>query len=81
MKTTIDIADSLLMKSRQVAKQEHVTLRQLVEEGLSAVVAKHSVPRVVHVKPVVFKGKGMAPEFRQRGWPAVRDALYGGHES
>jgi hypothetical protein len=78
MKTTIDIADGLLMKTRQVARREHVTLRHLVEEGLSTIVANHSVPRVVEVNPVIFKGEGMAPEFRQAGWPAIRDALHGG---
>jgi len=76
MKTTIDIADGLLCKSKQVARREHVTLRELVEEGLNTVIAKHAKPRTVHVKPVVFRGQGIAAEFQQAGWPAIRGAIY-----
>ncbi len=33
------------------------------------------------IKPVTFGGKGLQPEFRAKGWDAIRDALYGSPES
>jgi hypothetical protein len=79
MKTTIDIPDSLLDRSRKIARQEHVTLRELVEEGLNLVVDRHAQPRSVQIKPVTFKGKGLAPEFQAADWTTIRDTIYKGH--
>ena len=42
MKTTIDIADDLIKRARQVQKREDITLRALVEEGLRYAIGKHS---------------------------------------
>lgn len=33
MKTTIDISDSILLKAKQLAREQNVTLRSFVEEG------------------------------------------------
>ncbi|MBU4200531.1 MAG: hypothetical protein KKE37_04580 [Verrucomicrobia bacterium] len=79
MKTTIDIADSLLIRSRAIAQHERVTFRQMVEEGLAVVIARHERPRRVCIKPVTVKGRGLSPEFRSGGWPALRNAAYEGH--
>ncbi|MBW2245376.1 MAG: DUF2191 domain-containing protein, partial [Deltaproteobacteria bacterium] len=38
MKTTIDIADSILEQARDLAARQGTTLRALVEEGLRGVV-------------------------------------------
>ena len=38
MKTTIDVADSLLEEARQIAARDHTTLRELVQEGLRKVI-------------------------------------------
>lgn len=42
MKTTIDIADDLIRRARQVQKREDITLRALVEEGLRYAIFKHT---------------------------------------
>ncbi len=42
MKTTIDIADDLIKRARQVQKREDITLRALVEEGLRYAIDKHA---------------------------------------
>jgi hypothetical protein len=42
MKTTIDIADDLIRRARQVQKREDLTLRALVEEGLRYAIDKHT---------------------------------------
>jgi len=81
MKTTIDIADDLLLRSKQVSRERGVTLRELFSEGLAYVLEKRSAEPGKTVKPVTFKGKGLAPEFSQASWGAIRDAAYEGRGS
>ena len=40
MKTTIEIADDLLTRSREFARERGLTLRALVEEGLALALAR-----------------------------------------
>ena len=79
MKTTIDIADDLFLRSKQISKERGVTLRELISEGLAVALERRSARPAAHVKAVTFKGKGLAPEFRQASWVAIRDAAYEGH--
>ena len=81
MKTTIDIADDLLRQAKQVSRERCVTLRELVSEGLWYVIEKNEAKPAFHVQAVTFGGKGLAPEFRQASWGAIRDAAYEGHGS
>jgi len=81
MKTTIDIADDLFLRSKQVSKEYGMTLRELLSEGLLYAIEKRSAAHVTRVKAVTFKGKGLAPEFRQAPWGVIRDAAYEGHGS
>ena len=81
MKTTIDIADDLFLRSKQVSRERGVTMRELFLEGLVYVLEKRPATPVSHVKPITFKGKGLAPEFQQASWGAIRDAAYEGHGS
>lgn len=81
MKTTIDIADGLLLRSKQVSRERGVTLRELMSEGLEYAVEKWSAMPTSRVKAVTFKGKGLAPAFREAPWGVIRDAAYEGHGS
>lgn len=81
MKTTIDIADDLFLRSKQMSKERGVTLRELLSEGLVYALEKHSAETTPCINPVTFKGRGLAPEFRQASWGAIRDAAYEGHGS
>ncbi|HEX2612810.1 MAG TPA: DUF2191 domain-containing protein [Fibrobacteria bacterium] len=76
MKTTIDIADDLLAQGKQIAEEEHVTLRSLVEEGLRYVLTRRGHIKVFRWKPVTIKGRGLNPEFADAGWDGVRGAIY-----
>ena len=81
MKTTIDIADDLFLRSKQVSRERGVTLRELVSEGLLYVIEKRSAETAHAIKAVTFKGNGLAPEFNHASWGAIRDAAYEGHGS
>jgi len=74
MKTTIEIADALLAKAKQRAKERKITLRALLEESLSQSL-ESPIPRV-KVTPVTFGGKGLSKEFAGAGWDKIRDAIY-----
>jgi len=79
MKTTIDISDPILTQAKQLAHEQHQTLRSLVEEGLAKVIEERAYPKKTSVSPVVFSGKGLSPEFREASWQEIRNAAYEGH--
>lgn len=78
MKTTVDLPDDLLERSKAVARRENSTLKALIEEGLRlalrerARARKRTVP--FSVQP--FHGDGLSPEFTDAGWERVRDEIY-----
>jgi hypothetical protein len=76
VKTTIDISDHLLSRAKEVARREKTSLRELTEEGLELAIAKRTAHRKRPVKPVVFDGRGLSPEFRGKSWAEIRDAIY-----
>jgi hypothetical protein len=78
MKTTIDIADDLLVQGKQVADREHVTLRSLVEEGLRYVLSRRGQGKDFRWRPVTVNGKGLNPEFADVGWEGIRNTIYPG---
>ena len=77
MKTTIELPDELLERSRKVAKREGATLRALIEEGLRLALRARERKRSVGVRLKPFKGDGLTPEFRDAGWERLRDEIYG----
>ncbi len=78
MKTTIDIASNILQQSREMARRDNVTLRELVEEGLDLVLARRRARRKVTIRPVTFRGRGLTPAYRRVSWTRIRDAAYEG---
>lgn len=81
MKTTVEISDPLLRDARRVAEREGVTLRTLIERGLTRVVGDAKRTPAFKLKPVVFTGNGLQPEFRNASWDAIRDEVYRGRGS
>lgn len=79
MKTTLDIADNIAIQSRRLSKREHVSFKELVEEGLLLVIQKHAAKPKRSVKPVTFKGTGMTRDFQSATWSDIRDTIYAGH--
>lgn len=81
MKTTLELSDSILAKAKRLAREQHVTLRSLAEEGLRKVIEERTVRRNRTVSPVTFRGKGLTPEFKGATWQRIRDAAYEGRGS
>lgn len=80
MKTTIQIADSLLREARRVARQERTTLRALVEEGLRRAIAERRSRRSkrFRLRRVTFKGRGLQPHLAGATWDQILDLSYEG---
>lgn len=76
MKTTIELSDALLRRSRKVARQEGATLRALVEEGLHLALQARERRAGVPFRLKTFHGDGLTGEFRQAGWERIRDEIY-----
>ena len=78
VRTTIDIADSILLRAKEMARRQKTTLRALAEEGLEVVLRQREVHGSVRVEPAVFNGQGIAPEFQGASWERLCAAAYEG---
>ena len=78
MKTTIEIAPALLDRGKHIARDEQVTLRALVEEGLRKVIAEREQRPAFRLRKVPFTGGGFGRGFEDGSWNQVRDAVYEG---
>ena len=79
MKTTIEIADDLLVRAQLVAKRRRTTLRALTEEGLRLVLAKEQKGSAKKLPPLVtFRGRGPTADFKDWNWDNLRDEIYRG---
>jgi squalene cyclase len=76
VKTTVDIADSVLREARKVAAREGTTVRALIEEGLRRVVADKRRKRAFRLRLVTAGGRGLRPELREASWDEVHDLSY-----
>jgi hypothetical protein len=74
MKTTIEIAEPLLVRAKALAREKRITLRSLIEQSLAA--ALDEPQSVAQIRPVTFKGKGLSREFEGASWDQIRDAIY-----
>lgn len=78
MKTTIDIADSLLSAAKARASKEGTTLRALVEEGLRRVLEQRRSPQPFQLRRASFAGKGLQDGVREGTWERIRELIYEG---
>jgi antitoxin component of RelBE/YafQ-DinJ toxin-antitoxin module len=78
MKTTIDIADTLLDQARHLAARRGTTVRSLVEMGLRQVIAESRKEAPFKLRDASFKGKGLQPGIDENSWSRLRDMAYEG---
>ena len=76
MKTTIELPDDLLERSKAVARRENSTLKALIEEGLRLALRARAQKRPVPFEVQPFKGDGLSREFSALGWEKIRDEIY-----
>ncbi|MHC4873428.1 MAG: hypothetical protein ACYTFY_16410 [Planctomycetota bacterium] len=78
MKTTIDIADNILLRAKKIAGKQNRTLKSLTEEGLSFILDMLESKQKTDINPVTFDGNGLQDEFADKKWSDIRDASYEG---
>lgn len=78
MKTTVEIADSVLREVRKLAAREGLTLRTLVERGLRRILAESKGSAPFKLRRASFKGKGLQADLREASWDMLRDLTYQG---
>lgn len=78
MKTTVEIAEDLFVRSREVAQREGTTLRALIEEGLRTALARREQRTSYQWPDLSVSGEGLAPEIEEGTWEALRDRIYAG---
>ena len=79
MKTTVEIAEDLFARTREVAQREGTTLRALIEEGLQAALARREEKKTSYRWPdLSVTGEGLAPEIEEGSWEPLRDRIYAG---
>lgn len=79
MKTTIDIADSLLKRAKRVAAQRETTLKQVIEDALREELRRDAQPRsqprlITHS----VRGRGLQPGLSWDDLQTLRDLAYEG---
>jgi hypothetical protein len=77
MKTTIEIADALLVEAKRVAAERHTTLRALVETGLRATLAEERPRKPFKLKDMSVDGGGMTEEWQRATWDEKLEIIYG----
>ena len=75
MKTTIEIADELLVKAKRHARRQGRTLRDVVEEALREKLAAGE-RQPFRLKKHTFKGQGTHTSVVEGHWESVRDLIY-----
>ena len=76
MKTTLDLPDSLLAEAKAIARERHLTLRQLMEEGLRAAMERHRSPAI----PFRLRdtSRPLGEMLVEDSWPVIRTIVYEG---
>ena len=77
MKTTVEIADSLLRQAKEIAVRGDTTLRELVESGLRKELASRQTTEYQLVD-ASFGGSGLQSGINEGDWRTIMDLVYEG---
>lgn len=73
MKTTINIPDSILLRSKEVAAREGITLRELFEQALRQALEARERQAGFQLADLSVGGQGLQ---RGQSWELPRDLAY-----
>ncbi len=73
MKTTINVSDALLLRSKAVAAREGITLRELFEQALREALAAREASVPFRLQDASVAGDGLQPG---QSWELARDLAY-----
>ncbi len=76
MKTTIEIADELLLQAHKLAERENVSINSLVESGLRMALCEHEKMSSFKLRDASVGGEGLHPETQGLDWDGLRDMIY-----
>jgi hypothetical protein len=76
MKTTVEISDDLLERTKRAARAEGKTLRQLLEEGLRLALNARGRTSRKSFRMQTFGEGGRTDAFREATWKQTRDEIY-----
>ncbi len=79
MKTTVEISDALLQQARHLAANQHTTLRALIEQGLTRVLADQQAGTEFKLRRATFRGHGLQQQAQTADWERIREMAYEGH--
>ena len=75
MKTTVEIADDLVLRLKRQARREGKTLREVLDEALRQRLAVPAAPPF-RLRKHPFMGEGRHPGVAEGQWDTVRDLIY-----
>jgi Bacterial antitoxin of type II TA system, VapB len=78
MRTSIDVPDALLDKARRVARSRGSTLRELVIEGLRAVLERQERAPRFRLRDASYGQGGLVDGVDESDWEAIRGTSYEG---
>ena len=78
MKTTVDIAEPLLVEAKRIAAEQGTTLRELVEQGLRSAIEQRRDRGPFRLRDGSVSGSGLRPEVADGSWQRIRDLAYDG---
>ena len=81
MRTTVEIANSLLREAKRVAAKERTTVRALLEEGLRRVLKEHRRKPRFRLRDASYGKGGLRPDVEEGSWERRRDLTYQGRGS
>lgn len=82
MRTSIDIPDGLLARAKRLAEARGTTLREVVLDGLRAIIEQTPRrPPSFRLKDGSFGEGGLAEGLHESDWDRIRDLAYEGRGS
>ncbi|MDZ7685007.1 MAG: DUF2191 domain-containing protein [Gammaproteobacteria bacterium] len=78
MKTTIELADDLAQRARQLARKRGITFKAVIEDAIRLSLAEEERRGQYTLPDKRVAGSGLQEEFRDKSWSEIREAAYEG---